>query len=63
METVKNFLESTKNSSKTPNIMTTIILANEKTLKISICKLKHVYGLIGELKSKKTRHGNTRCSQ
>lgn len=63
MDTVKNFVENTKNSAKTPNIMTNIVLQNETPIRLEMGKLKYIYGMLGELKNKQTRHGQMRCSQ
>ena len=63
MDTVKNFVENTKNSAKTPNIMTNIVLQNETPIRLEMGKLKYIYGMLGELKNKHTRHGQMRCSQ
>lgn len=63
LEIVKNFITSSKNSAKVPNIMTSVDLANGESLKIPMNKLKHMYDLMSELKNKKSKHGNARCSQ
>ena len=63
MDTVKNFVENTKNSAKTPKIMTNIVLQNETPIRLEMGKLKYIYGMLGELKNKQTRHGKMRCSQ
>ena len=64
VETVKNYVELGEKGGKALNIKTTVLTVHtNEQIKLTISKIKYIYGIMNEYKSKKTKHAPCRNSQ
>jgi hypothetical protein len=61
---MKNYVKNSAKCSRITNIQTCISVVNSSNyIKISIMKLKHIYGIINELQNKIIKYNKNRNSQ